>query len=113
MAAVDNGVAYLWGIEGTVSNAAVQSFSSSIEFANKGQTEDEVGNVVERRSDDRTTTATITLKFRSGYTVPSVGTNLTYNSIVYEITKVGKETKNKDFRMLTLDLITSEFVTLS
>ena len=113
MAAVDNGTAHLFGIEGSIINATVQDFSVDFEFANKTTTENEQGNVIERRSDDRTSKATITLKYKSTYNVPAIGTNLTYDNVVYEIDKVTKATKNKDFRMLTLSLITSEGVTLS
>lgn len=113
MAAVVNGTAHLFGISGTVSNATVLDFSQDDEFANKTTTENETGNVIERRSDDITKTASITLKIRSGYSIPAVGTNLTYDAVVYEITKVGRVQKNKEHRTVQLSLITSEFVTLS
>jgi len=113
MAAVDNGTAHLFGIAGTVSNATVQDFQLDDEFANKTTTENESGNVIERRNDDITKTGSITIKIRSGYSIPAVGTNLTYNSVLYEITKVGRVEKNKDFRLVTLGIMTSEFVTLS
>lgn len=113
MAAVDNGTAHLWGVSGTVSNASVQDFSIDDEFANKATTENESGNVIERRSDDITKTGSITLKIRSGYSIPAVGTNINYDSVVYEITKIGRVQKNKDFRLVTLGIMTSEFVTLS
>lgn len=113
MAAVVNGTAHLFGISGTVSNATVLEFSLDDEFANKAQTENESGNVIERRSDDITKTGSITIKIRSGYSIPTVGSNLSYDSVAYEITKVGRAQKNKDFRTVTLGIITSEFVSLS
>lgn len=113
MPAVVNGTAHLFGISGTITNASVQDFSLDEEFANKSQTEDETGNVIERRSDDITKTGSITLKIRSGYSIPTVGTNVTYDGTVYEITKVGRVQKHKDFRMVTLSIITSANVTLS
>ena len=112
MAAKDYGTAHLYGVAGTVSNATVQDFSLDEEFANKGTTEDESGNVVERRSDDETKTGSITIKYRSSYTKPAVGDILTYESVKYEITKVGRAEKNKDFRILTLSILTSANVTL-
>lgn len=113
MAAKDFGTVHLYGVAGTISNASVQDFQLDDELANKGTTEDESGNVVERRSDDITKTGSITIKYRSGYSIPAVGSTITYNSVVYEITKVGRVEKNKDFRIVTLSIITSEFVTLS
>lgn len=113
MAAVTFGTAHLWGHEGTISNATVVDFSESIECANKGETVDEDGNVIERRRDDRTTTASITIKIRTGYTVASVATTLSYNSKTYEIEKVSKVTKNKDHRLITYELLTSEEVSLA
>jgi len=113
MAAVVNGTAHLFGISGTVSNATVTDFSLDDEMANKSQVENESGNVITRRSDDITKTGSITIIIRSAYTIPAVGTNATYDSVVYEITKVGKVQKNKEHRTVTLGIITSEFVALS
>lgn len=112
MAAKDYGTAHLYGVAGTVSNATVQDFSLDDELANKGTTEDESGNVIERRSDDATKTGSITIKIRSTYTLPAAGDIITYDSVKYEITKVGRAEKNKDFRMVTLAIITSAGVTL-
>lgn len=112
MAAKDYGTAHLYGIAGTISNASVQDFSLDEELANKATTEDENGNVIERRSDDNTKTGSITIKIRSLYTIPSAGDILTYDSVKYEITKVGRVQKNKDFRLVTLSIVTSEGVTL-
>lgn len=112
MAAKDFGTAHLYGIAGTITNASVQDFSLDEELANKATTEDENGNVIERRSDDNTKTGSITIKIRTAYTVPAAGDILTYNSVKYEVTKVGRAEKNKDFRMITLAIITSENVTL-
>ncbi|MGA3170367.1 MAG: hypothetical protein ABSE62_05080 [Chthoniobacteraceae bacterium] len=108
----DYGTAHLYGIGGTVTNATVQDFSLDDDFANRDKTEDENGNVVERRMDDETFTGKITIKILSTYSLPAVGTQLTYQAVIYEITKVGRVEKNKGFRMVTLDILTSEYVTL-
>lgn len=114
MAAVDKGVAYLFGVvTGTVSNAAVQSFSLDQEFANKAETLNESGNVVERRYDDRTTKATFELKIVSGYSMPALGDQITFNSIKYVIETINRAEKCKDFVMINLSAITSEGITLS
>ena len=109
----DYGTAHLYGVAGTISNATVQDFSLDDVFANKGTTENESGNVIERRSDDETWTGKLTLKIQSAYTIPAPGTLLTWLTIVYEITKVAQVQKNKGFRMVTLDFITSANVALS
>jgi hypothetical protein len=113
MAAKDYGTAHLYGISGTISNATVQDFSLDEELANKDNTEDENGNVIERRSDDNTKTGSITIKIRSTYTIPAAGDLIVYETVTYEITKVGRQQKNKGFRMITLSIITSQYVALS
>jgi hypothetical protein len=112
MAAKDYGTVHLYGVAGTVANASVQDFSVDEELANKGTTEDEIGNVIERRSDDNTKTGSITIKIRALYAPPAAGDILTYNGVKYEVTKVGRVEKNKDFRMITLAILTNEYVTL-
>lgn len=114
MAAVDFGTAFVWGVGATVAaEVAVQSFSWNSEFANKGQVEDESGNVVNRRRDDRTQTATIALKYQTGYTPAVIGTTITYGGTEFEIEKVVREEKNKEHRILTYELLTSEDVSLA
>ncbi len=112
MAATDYGTVHVWGVAGTVTTASVQDFSLDDELGNKATTENESGNVVERRGDDITKTGSITLKYQSGYTILAVGAVITFNSVKYEITKVGRAEKNKEFRMVTYSIITSEFITL-
>lgn len=114
MAAVDKGTAHVYGVSDyTVSNATVQSFTLNREFANTGTTENEEGNVIERRYDDRTTRATITLKYQTAYTEPSLGDVITLDTIKYIIEKITNEFKNKDFAIYTFEVVTSEEITLT
>ncbi len=113
MAAVVKGTAHLFGIAGTVSTATVLDFSLDSEMANVSTTENESGNVIERRGDDITKTGTITIKYQSGYSIPATWTQITYDSIIYLITKVGQIQKNKEHRQVQLSIMTSEAVTLS
>jgi len=116
MAAVTKGTAHVWGIAaGTsaITNATVLSFSLDEEAVNTGTTVNEIGNVIERRYDDITKTGSITLKIRSGYTVAAAATQITYNSILYIVEKVARAEQSGDFVVITYDIKTSEYVTLS
>ena len=111
MAATVLGTSHLYGVEGTVSNTTVLKFDVKQSCANVASTEDESGKVIERRYDDVTYDATITLRLRTSYTLPAIASTLTYNSIVYEIVEHTKNTVNKGFRELSMTLKKSEGVT--
>lgn len=113
MAAVVKGTAHLYGIAGTQSNATVLNFREKLNTANNATTENESGNIIERRYDDITKEASITLRQRTSWTAPAVGDQLTYNSVIYIVVDVEKSETNKGFRESTLNLITSEGITLS
>lgn len=113
MAATVLGTAHLYGVEGTVSNTTVLKFDVKQSCANVSATEDENGKVIERRYDDITYDATITLRLRTSYTLPSIGSTLTYNSVVYEVVEHTKNTVNKGFRELSMTLKKSEGITYS
>lgn len=116
MSAIVKGTAHLYGITagvGPVTNATVLSFSMDDEHANVSQTVNEIGNVIEDRRDDLTKTGSITLRIRSGYTVPAAGSVFTYNSVPYQITKVSRQEESTGFVAITCDIKTSEYVTLS
>lgn len=113
MAAVVKGTAHLYGLSGTQSNCTVLSFREKKSCANRAQTENESGNVIERRYDDITHEATIVIRQRSGWTAPAVGDTLTYNSVAYTVQDIEKSEANKGFRESTLNLITSEGISLA
>lgn len=113
MAATILGTAHLYGIEGTVTNATVMKFSEKTSCSLTASTEDENGKVIERRYDDITYDATITLRMRTSYTRPTIGSTLSYNSVTYEVVEHTKDTGNKQFRDLTMTLKKSEGITYS
>mgnify|MGYP007107662844 CR=1 FL=1 len=113
MAAVVKGTAHVYGVSGTVTNATVLAFSRKKMTANNGQTENEDGNVIERRYDDITTEATITIRAKSAYTEPAIGDTLTYDSVKYTVESVDEKQQNKGFNEYTLSLKTSEGITLA
>jgi hypothetical protein len=111
MAATTKGTAHLFGASGTVSNATVLSFRETLSPAVSEFTEDESGVVIEHRLDDLTQDASITIRQRSGYTAPAIGTTVTYNTVAYYVVSVEKSEQNKGFREITLTLRKSEGVT--
>lgn len=113
MASTVLGTAHLYGIEGTVSNATVLKFDVKQSCKNLATTENESGVEIERRYDDIHYDATITLRLRTSYTLPTIGSTLTYNSIVYEVVEHTKNTVNKGFRELTMTLKKSEGISYS
>jgi hypothetical protein len=113
MAAIIKGTAHLYGVSGTYANANVLSFRKRTTTANNGTTEDENGNVIERRYDDVTNEATITLRMESTFAAPAVADEITYDGIKYIVVDVEESQQNKGFRESTLNLITSEGITLA
>lgn len=111
MAAVTRGTAHLYGIDGTISGATVQDFKQKDQHQNTDSTVDESGNEIERRYDDLAKEATITLKIQSGYSIPTVASTLSYKSITWEIVSIEKVETAKGFRMVTLNLKKTEYVT--
>lgn len=116
MAAIVKGTAHIFGIVAgvaAVTNATVLSFSLDSEHANKASTVNEIGNLIEERYDDLTKTGSITLKIRTDYVVATAASQITYNSVIYVITKVGRAEQAGDFVVITYDIKTSEYITLS
>ena len=113
MAASVKGTAHLYGVSGTQSNCTVLSFREKTHAANKAQTENESGNVVERRRDDVTKEATITVRQRTSWTAPAPGDILTHNTVPYEVDDIEKSETNKGYRESTINLITSEGISLA
>lgn len=115
MATGTKGTAHIHGIAGgvgVIANATVISTNLDSENANKLETINEIGNLIEETQDDLTTTGTITLKIRSAYTVAAVFSVITYNAIKYHIRKVGRAEQAGDFTIITYDVKTSEYITL-
>ena len=112
MAATVQGTAHLFGMSGTQSNCTVLSFREKEHPANKAQTENETGNVIERRRDDVTKEATITLRQRTDWTKPAIGDVIVYNGTYYEVDDIAKSATNKGYRESTLNLITSEGIVI-
>lgn len=116
MAATEYGTAHVFGIAagvGAITNATVTGFDVTNEHKNRTQLTNEIGNEILDRYDDLHKTGTITLRFRSAYTVAEAATQITYNSIKYIITSVARTESNGDFVQVTYNIKTSEFITLA
>ena len=111
MAATILGTAHLYGVSGTVSNATVLSFRDKESCKNTAETMDESGNEIERRYDDLHTDATLVIRMRTSYTRPAPGSTLTYDSVTYEVVDTEKNTVQKGFREITLNVKKSANVT--
>ena len=116
MALTTKGTAHLYGIDGgvaIVTNATVLSFSLTKANANVAQTQNEIGNEIERRYDDLHQDGSITLRPRSGFTALVPGANYTYDSVMFEVVSEGREEANQAFQTLTYTIKKSEYITLS
>ena len=113
MAIITHGTAHVFGIEGTITDATVQSFNVTGDHQLKTNTLDEQGREIERRRDDETQTGSITLRIQTGYTLPTVGSVIAYNGINYEVDTVDRAETNGDYVAITLSIKTSEYVTLT
>jgi hypothetical protein len=113
MAATVKGTAHLFGVNGSVVNATVLSFTEGTSFNLEDETLDENGVGIEYRGDDRRADASIVIRIRSGYTVPAMGSDITFNSIKYFITGISRNETQRGFRELTLTLRNQEGITLT
>ena len=114
MALDTQGTAHIFGITaGTsaVTAATVQSFSKSDSKINLSETVNELGNKIERRSDDVQTEVNLTLKIQTAYALPEVSDILTYNSIKYEILTVEEGETNNAHVVVTITAVASEYIT--
>lgn len=125
MAAVSTGTTCLFGvINGTISNAFVQSFSVSATFNLSGTVADETGLTKTARYDDRKTEITVDVICKTS-SMPVIGTTLTFTtntasaypsgsastSYVGTITSILEKSSNKDFTACTITAVDYEGVT--
>lgn len=110
MAAKSFGTVFLYGITGTLTNGAVQSFKLKSEQKNTATTDDEFGNEIERRRDDNHDEATIEFKYRSTYTIPNTSDILVYESASWELVTVDRNEGGKTHRMLSLSIKKSQYI---
>ena len=124
MAAVSTGTTCLYGINGTVSNLFVQSYSVNATFNLSNTVADETGLTKTARYDDRKTELTVDgICKTSG--MPVMGATLTFTinadtaypsgtastSFAGTITSVTQKGSNKDFTSVTVTAVDYEGIT--
>lgn len=126
MAAILNGTTCIYGINGTVSNLFVQSFSVSSGFNNEDTVQNEAGLTVTHRLDDRKTTLSVDGIVKAG-TIPTLGSTLTFttnanssygtgsasSNFTGVVVKVDEKSVNKGFCSVSVEAVDYEGVSMS
>jgi len=123
MAAITKGTACVYGINGTVSNLFVQSYSITSNFNSEAMVVDETGITKTQRLDDRKSEITVDGVAKSS-TVPVLGSTLSFTvntasayggsastSFSGVITKVDDKGSNKGFTAVTVTAVSYEGIT--
>jgi hypothetical protein len=124
MAAISTGTTCLYGIDGTVTNLYVQSYSLSSSFNSEATVVDEDGLTVTARYDDRKSEITIEGIAKTA-TMPVLGATLSFTvntasaypsgsasaSFSGTITKVDDKGSNKGFTAVTITAVDYESIT--
>jgi len=113
MAATTHGTAHIYGVDGTQGLATVLGFDDDHAPEVQDDTKNESGLDIEHRYDGQRETATLRLRIRTGYTRPTPGAVLTYDSRAYEVTTTGKATGNEQFQEMTVSLLRTSLITPS
>jgi hypothetical protein len=126
MAAILNGTSCIYGINGTVANLFVQSYSVSAGFNNEDTVQNEAGLTVTHRLDDRKTTISIEGICKTGV-VPVLGSTLTFTtntsscypsgsastSFSGVVTAVSEKAANKGFTSVSVEAVDYEGITFA
>ena len=124
MAAVSTGTTCLYGINGTVTNLFVQSYTVNATFNLSGTVADETGLTKTARYDDRKTELTVDGICKTA-TMPTIGDSFSFTinadtaypsgsksvSYVGTITGVSQKGSNKDFTSVTITAVDYEGIT--
>ena len=124
MAAISTGTTCLYGVDGTVTNLFVQSYSLSASFNAEATVVDEAGLTKTARYDDRKTEITIEGIAKTS-TMPVLGAALSFTvntasaypsgsasaSFTGTITKIDDKGSNKGFTAVTITAVDYEGIT--
>jgi hypothetical protein len=110
MAAITQGPAFLYGVDGSIARCAVQSVTRKWSFANVNEVLNEQGNRVTKRYDDTSEDITIEMIPWSYYVVPTVGTWLQYSGKKYIIESIDDKREAKGFMRYTLTCTKPEYI---
>ena len=111
MSDINHGVAYAYGVSGTITSAAAQPFQIKDEYQNNTTVLDESGDEVVNRHDDLVVEGTITLKHVLAYTILDAEDTITYDGATYRVLSVDKNQVNNDHREVTYSIKKTEYVT--
>lgn len=111
MAAVTHGEAFLYGIDGTITDCAVQSVTRKKSFANTSEVVNEQGNRIAKRYDDISDEITIELIPKSAYSVPAIGERIVYDGVNYIIESIDDKREARGFVRYTLTCQKPEYIT--
>ena len=125
MAAISNGTTCLYGVEGTVSNLFVQSYSLSSSFNAEATVVDENGLTKTHRLDDRKSEITVEGICKTS-SMPTLGTTLSFTlnantaypsgsasaSFSGVITAIDEKGSNKGFTAVTVKAIDYEGISM-
>jgi hypothetical protein len=118
MAAITNGTAHFFGIGATLTNATIQSISPTHEFNLEEPTANESGITIETRRDDRVKRVNVTMRLRTGYAFPNIGSSVTLASLAdntfndtYVVVDKGQQYANRTHLEQTLTLEAYEGIT--
>jgi hypothetical protein len=123
MAAITKGTACVYGINGTVSNLFVQSYSITSNFNSEAMVVDETGITKTQRYDDRKSEITVDGVAKTS-SIPALGSTLSFTvntasaygasastSFSGVITKVDDKGSNKGFTAVTVTAVSLEGIT--
>lgn len=113
MGAKVRGIVHLYGINGTVASATVQSVKLKSDTQNNDTTVDEFGNEIESRMDDIKDEGTVEIKMQAAYTMPAAGDTMAYETLSYAVMSIDRAEQAKGFRMLTLSIKKTQYVDAS
>lgn len=110
MAPVNQGEAFLYGIDGTITACAVQSVSIKKSFANTSEVVNEAGNRITKRYDDLSQDLTIELIPKEAFVEPTPGAKITYKGSQYIIESIDDKREAKGFVRYTVTAQKQEYI---
>ena len=109
MAEVSKGTAHLYGIDGTSTLGTVVSVTVKKSFANMAEVNDEQGNVIHKRYDDRRKELSIEVIPKEG-DAPEEGGTIAWKGVNYIIESVDDKREAKGFVRYTITAVKYELI---
>ena len=113
MPAVIHGEQFLYGVDGTFPDCAVQSASFKSDFINKSEVIDENGNRICIRLDDKDDTIQLEVVPKNAFEAPIIGGTFTFQNIKYMCETSELKSEAKGFRKYSITGKKPEYITLT